>query len=701
MAVGGLSERLAFILELDADGALSGFRRVGDTAERELGKADNRLDRLGGRMQVAGAGALAFAGVAGRALFSFAEQSEDANLAQLKLQNSLSNNPRLAGENAAAFTDLAQAIQGKTAADGDAIVAGMAMLGTFAVTGDQMRELTPLVVDYARKFGTDLVTANASVGKALDGSVGALKRNGVSIDETLFKTDRFRAVTEALASQVGGFAESEGATLSGRLQRLKNEFGDLAEGVGAGAVDAFEIMIGPVTALSDKLGELDPGIQATAGRIATYGTVAVGAVGATSFLAGSVVRARDNFKAFSEMSSTLSGRVGSLPVAFAGAAAGIGVAAGLLTIYTQKQRAAADAARELADAAKSTGKTIEEVAIEKLAKQLGESDKVARAMEATGVSFDELGQHMRESKADFEAWNDSMMKADVQVGASGRQYSELSGRVGAARKTMEAAQDVADRTAAAQRGLAVSSGDAASGADGLADSTQNVTDRLKKQKDALDAVLDATLAQFDSNLGYRKSIDAVEGALQELADTERVAGRNSEAYRDVLLSTEGALTSQADAAVKLADDQAKANGKTLDAADKAKIWREELGRLADGLAPGSPLRVQLQGYVDQLAKVPTSITTSLKGDFALFGSRRVPVRAAGGDIPPGGVIVGESGPEIVERDAGGGLKVTDAQRTRTAGGSTRSQTVNIHLHGSTVTAQDLAREAIWQWRVAG
>ena len=203
--------------------------------------------------------------------------------------------PKLAGESSQQFIDLADSIQDVTAADADAIVEAEALLGTFQLTAQEIKGITPLVVDYARKFGVDIPDAAVQVGKALDGQVGALKRNGVSIDEALFATDRYRAVQQALSDQVGGFAEAEGATFAGSLQRLKNELGDLAEGVGVGAVDAFSSMFGVIDGVTGRLNDLSPATQETIGKFATFASVGLIAAGGASILIGQIIKMRDNF----------------------------------------------------------------------------------------------------------------------------------------------------------------------------------------------------------------------------------------------------------------------------------------------------------------------------------------------------------------------------------------------------------------------
>lgn len=180
---------------------------------------------MGTAMMVAGA-AIA-AGLVGIAI-----KAGEADLAHQKLVNTLANMPKLAGMSTYAFEAQATELQNLTAAEDDAVIAAQAMLGTFQVTADQMLGMMPLINDYARKFDTDLVTAAKQVGKALDGQIGSLKKNGVSIDAALYKTDRYAAVTQALRQQVGGFAEQELTMLPGALLHVQNQMEDLMEKAG-------------------------------------------------------------------------------------------------------------------------------------------------------------------------------------------------------------------------------------------------------------------------------------------------------------------------------------------------------------------------------------------------------------------------------------------------------------------------------------
>lgn len=270
-------------IKLVVDGDAAKGSKAVKTFADGVGNLDNRLDGLTGRFgkldkqterthrSLGGlddlVSTVSLAGLAYGA-FQAVEAFGEVEVSEAKLENTLSNMPQLAGENKDAFLDVASAIEGVTAADGDAVVEGEALLGTFQVTGEQIRNLMPLVVDYARKFGTDLPAASIQIGKALDGQIGALKKNGVSIDEALYKTDRYAAVQKALREQVGGFAEQEAKTASGEIERLQVQMGNLQEKVGGALAPTFSSFIDIASDTVDLLGKVPDGIIPIVGAAA-------------------------------------------------------------------------------------------------------------------------------------------------------------------------------------------------------------------------------------------------------------------------------------------------------------------------------------------------------------------------------------------------------------------------------------------------
>jgi hypothetical protein len=198
---------------------------------------------------IAGMSSLATVGLAaaGAAAVAFGASSvkayEESQQAQLKLTNTLEKMPKLAGANVQAFNDQSHALQNLTGISDEETTVAQAMLGTFQLTQDQILKMTPLVADFAKKFGVDLVSASLQVGKALQGQIGALQRQGISIDKAAYSLDHFGAVQDALTQQAGGFAEAYGRTASGKADIFRGKIDDLKEAVGKGLQPALEHLV--------------------------------------------------------------------------------------------------------------------------------------------------------------------------------------------------------------------------------------------------------------------------------------------------------------------------------------------------------------------------------------------------------------------------------------------------------------------------
>jgi hypothetical protein len=240
-----------------------------------LGKAETATQRTSAQLKSIGSatalGGLAIVGSLG----ALAKASDDADKQVTKLESSIQGSTNTFKNNGAELTDLAESLQQVTAADADAIIGTQSLLVQFGLTEDQVKTLTPLVVDLSRKMGVDLDTAAKAVSKAVDGSGGALKKMGINLDESKLAADGFGTTVESLRVAVGGFAQQEGATFSGQLERLKNNLGDIGENVGKGAADVLGGLAGGAADAASALNEVNPGILEAAGGIgATIGVVA-------------------------------------------------------------------------------------------------------------------------------------------------------------------------------------------------------------------------------------------------------------------------------------------------------------------------------------------------------------------------------------------------------------------------------------------
>ena len=196
----------------------------------------------------------------------------------------------------------------------------------------------------------------------------------------------------------------------------------------------------------------------------------------------------------------------------------------------------------------------------------------------------------------------------------------------------------------------------------LKDSAAQHTALITKYKLAKDAADRAEQALSDYHDTMRASVDASFAVFdaqndltQALQDASSATDDSKTAVDEVAIAQSSAAESAfrlADAQVAQADAAAKAAGKTLTAAEKNDILVGSLQATADQLAPGSPLRVQLEMYIAALKRVPPSVTTAMSivgGTNTRAGlvGQSGGARASGGQVREGAAYtIGEQGAEV-------------------------------------------------------
>lgn len=619
------TEALRLLIDADTGGAVRGIQKVGQVTDRELGRSQKRLDAWSKGLTTAGAGMVAFGAAGLFGLGKAAQASEEANLAVVKLENTLGNMPKLAGENSKQFIDLADAIQGKTAADADAIIEAEALLGTFRLTATEIKKITPLVVDYSRKFGVDLPSAATQVGKALDGNIGALKRVGISIDETAFAADRFGAVQSALRDQVGGFAEAEGKTFSGSLERLKNQLGDVAEGVGAGAVDAFSDLFGVIGGGLDKIKDLSPAAQQAIGKFATFGSVALIAAGGLSFTIGQVIKMRENFAALGSAIdaarlrfASLSGVIGPLGIGAALLAAGTGFAFYLKQQNEAKIAAAAEAFAKLRDVTReSAAETLKlndavKVSTTDFTASASAADEFRSSGELTNQVMRDLDEHFNQIIDKNPALAQGFIDNARELGVSADKLREWQGELdGKISKDAEAvnAQDAYNQAVQEAAGV-----------------TDEATSALQEYLDTLNAMFDPLFGATDALMDNQQAQQAVKAAELELVAAQREHGASSAeaaaAQQELTAAQLAAGKSALDVKQATAELSAAVKDGTVSVATAKDMLASWVGQ---GLISQSTAAALARAFdstadsADTLGATDPTVTVSEKGNRAVQG----------------------------------------------------------------------------------
>jgi len=128
----------------------------------------------------------------------------------------------------------------------DIYAAGQAQLGTFGLSAEAVKTLTPAMGDLIAATSGYEATADSAtqmanlMGKVMTGNVGALTRYGVTLDENQKKLlqngdemQKAAVLSEVLAQNYGDFNKALAETPQGQVKQLSNSFGDLKESFGA------------------------------------------------------------------------------------------------------------------------------------------------------------------------------------------------------------------------------------------------------------------------------------------------------------------------------------------------------------------------------------------------------------------------------------------------------------------------------------
>ncbi|MFC9559914.1 hypothetical protein [Agromyces sp. NPDC056965] len=205
-------------------------------ASTTIRKVGDEADNVGGQFKRMGAVAAAGLAVAAAGAIKFGADSvkayAEAEQAQSRLAYAYEQFPALADVNIEAMRRLNSEMAKKTRYDDDAFALGQAQLAQYGLTGQQIMDLTPLLADYAGKTGKDLPSAAEDLGKALLGQGRALKDIGIDFEDTGSVAGNLDAIMQGLRTQVGGFAETDATTAAGKLDILRNAFGEVQEKVG-------------------------------------------------------------------------------------------------------------------------------------------------------------------------------------------------------------------------------------------------------------------------------------------------------------------------------------------------------------------------------------------------------------------------------------------------------------------------------------
>ena len=587
-----LLERLQILIDADAKGAVREFDKAGQAADRLDAKLEKGSAKTSAKLTAIGTKAAIGGTIVLGGLYNLARASEEAELQQVKLDNSIKNSDNSFKNGGKALRDLAGDLQKVTAADGDAIVGAESLLVQFGLTEEQVKNITPLVVDLSRKLGIDLDSAAKLVAKSVGGSTGALKKAGIQVDEAKAKTDAYSATVDALAGSVGGFAKNEGKTFAGQIEILKNNLGDLGESVGKGAAGVFGDLAQGANGFIGALNDINPAIGDSVGRIGAIGGIAATAVGGLAVVVGQ----------FDKVKQAAFNAEGGL-TRFGKAAGVIGAAGLVLSVFEIVN--AIDQAKIKSEEFQLALKAVGD------AKSVESQTKAFRNLYDESVTAtDQIGNFIRaiDVFGEFTLQDDVAVQIDgvdfsvkqisktLEKAAQSGNFEALSTAIAVLREEAKGSPEALERldgvTAKYSKKLAVLPGIQATAA--------------RAQRDQTDAV-NAEIAALDKEQGtfeaIQKTLGEYEKKIRSLNDAYEVAQTGAKAFGDSIEQSTG-LDDIAGATVNLSDklrtlnaDLAQLPKNFQDAFDPAKITEGSGKAIESLLAIGDAVSKQFQTLI--------------------------------------------------------------------------------------------------------
>ena len=222
-----------------------------DNLKKNLGAGSKEVDGFGGKLggfakkagtafAVAGAAAAAYAGTL---LVDGVKSAIEDEAAQAKLATTLKNVTGATSNQIKAVEDYITKTALANGITDDKLRPSLDRLIRSTKDQTKAQELQTLALDIAAGTGKDLQAVSEALGKAYDGNLGALKKLGVGIDDSIIKSKDFDAAAAALSKTFEGQASKQAETFQGKMDRLSVAFGEAKETVGSYVLDALTPLI--------------------------------------------------------------------------------------------------------------------------------------------------------------------------------------------------------------------------------------------------------------------------------------------------------------------------------------------------------------------------------------------------------------------------------------------------------------------------
>ena len=218
-----------------------------DNLKKNLNSGSNEVEGFGSKLggfakkagtafAVAGAAAAAYAGTL---LVDGVKSAIEDEAAQAKLATTLENVTGATNNQIKAVEDYITQTALANGITDDVLRPSLDRLVRSTKDVTKAQELQSLALDISAGTGKDLQAVSEALGKAYDGNLGALKKLGVGIDDSIIKSKNFDAAAAALSKTFEGQASKQAETFQGKMDRLSIAFDEAKETVGSYVLDAL------------------------------------------------------------------------------------------------------------------------------------------------------------------------------------------------------------------------------------------------------------------------------------------------------------------------------------------------------------------------------------------------------------------------------------------------------------------------------
>lgn len=515
-----VTERLAFLISANADQAIRAFEKTANSAEKEMTKATRSIDQVAGSLTRFGARGLAATGTLAAGLFKLSQSAIEDQKAQQLLAQQLRVTTKATNQQIDAVEEYIDTTARAVGVADDQLRPAFQTL--IRATGDvtKSQELLNLALDISAGTGKDLSAVTIALSRASTGQVAALTRLGVPLSENVKKSKDFNGAVKELSAQFRGQAATAADTYAGRLARAKIALEETGEEIGAAFIPIIERAASTVAGAANSFSGLNKSTGGALGTLASYGTVALGVVSATSLVAGQMLKMRTSFV---DADGSLT-RLGRTAKTASVAIAAIAVMETAGVAIQQLGGFARETDKRLNTLLETTGKKDSTKAVTTAFAEL--ADQLKNADTSVSGFFKQFGKAIRVAGADTDAGRIAIEYLDEA-------FSQI------AAKSPELAQQIIDALRAQSRALDKNK-------DTYKDNMMLVaryTEQLKLTKGASDAVTQATEEQTVAD--------------EKAAEAKRKAEAAAEKYRKKLEELRKTIKDNLNTSLTSAQEQLK------------------------------------------------------------------------------------------------------------------------------------------------